>query len=533
VNAHNAERTEVFPQWLPFEKAAKSREISAFEKPAVTVDLRSAILSFGEVLADYREHPSPFLAAELMGVANLLGLKDAAIELATAVSEASVVGKVALESARAIMRPTARLPEVETRVRLQGAKRWLSDNPRDAIAWVERARFYTLIGQEKSAIRAIIVALGLAPSDRFVVRSAVRLFIHFDHWDEALVYSKRAYEITEDPLILGPFLSVAIRERAAPKRLKVLTERATQARNPFLYSETLEVLGTLDVSTGNTVHAKRLFRQAWKDPTKPVVSHSQWVLREKLPGIASAQEIDFTQSPEAMAWLRWASLEFDESIIEARAWALEEPYSREPYVHSSGTCCALGRFKEAEADARSGLVANHHDPILLNNLAFALLRLDRVQEAEKCLAPLIPAMENPAEVALLATYGLLLMKKGDSVKGADYYGRAIKNAERAGDRRMVLRASLNFAISTLETQAAVDPNFITALSSGISGLNDPHSVQLAGLLSASIDRFRGPRTPAIDAAAEVLRVAVAKEKDRFGSFKDFTTAARGVPKPPA
>ncbi len=60
------------------------------------------------------------------------------------------------------------------------------------IVWVELSRLYIMHGQERKAERAMLTALHLAPDNRFVLRSATRLFIHTDQFDKALYYLKKA-----------------------------------------------------------------------------------------------------------------------------------------------------------------------------------------------------------------------------------------------------------------------------------------------------------------------------------------------------
>jgi len=51
--------------------------------------------------------------------------------------------------------------------------------------WVDLARAYENLGVREKAERMMRVALTLAPEDRFVLRSAARLYFHHDEFEQA------------------------------------------------------------------------------------------------------------------------------------------------------------------------------------------------------------------------------------------------------------------------------------------------------------------------------------------------------------
>src|SRR5205809_5713510 len=111
------------------------------------------------------------------------------------------------------------------------------------------------------------------------------------------------------------------------------------------------------------------------------------VLREHLPGLATEQDIDFTQSAEAMSWLRFAVLDFKKALTRAHEWVLEEPYLKSAHIQASTTASLLDDYTTEAAAANRGLQANPGDIILHNNLAFALLRSGDIAGALNAFEP--------------------------------------------------------------------------------------------------------------------------------------------------
>lgn len=82
-------------------------------------------------------------------------------------------------------------------------------HPRNAYAWVDLARLYTILGQTSSADRAIRIAISLAPEDRFVLRSAARYFVHMDDPQAPQRLLNGARATRGDPWLIAAEVSVS------------------------------------------------------------------------------------------------------------------------------------------------------------------------------------------------------------------------------------------------------------------------------------------------------------------------------------
>jgi tetratricopeptide (TPR) repeat protein len=490
MNSSDTERERfVVPQWLPFKTTLSQRELFVPAVDSVLLDTQGSDVAFNEAWANFQASPGPFLASDLLGVAVRLGKTEAARALAEYVADKPIVGTSASKFALQILGrwKEPRIVQRAIHSQIREARQWIRRFPMDAIAWIEHARLYTIIGQKRQAARAIERGMSLAPTDRFVVRAAVRFFIHCGDWERANKIAGDAARATDDPWLISLWISTGSRLAKVPSGFRSKFITALAAPNRFHNSELIEACATHEIITGGAKKASRAFKEAWSEPPKTVITHSQWVLREKLPDLAGSTRIDFSQSSEAMAWVRLMRLEFPEAVQSAREWALEEPYSTAPYMHGTFVDTLCENYEEAEALALEGLRANpgHHG--LINNLAFALVGQDRAAEAAALLEPLKPEFESNKDVALLATWGLVRMKQKAHAEGRKYYLTAIEQAKEQGDHKLTVRAVLNYLIAEISTGGAVNPDVLSSSADAILKTSDARIVATAERLQSRLN----------------------------------------------
>ncbi len=210
----NADR-RVVPRWRTFREALKRNELSAStvaKSPGID---GSPFLREKEAhwLAN---HEIPF-AIDLVGAATVLGESEPAKSAAEFILENS--SKTSL-SAQHLARNLLGIEDqsedtFECHTRLQiihGLKtlkaRRLSQT-RNAFVWSDLARLYVLLGQIEQAHQAMRVALNLAPTERFVVRSATRFFLHSHEAERALHLLRSNPRTPTDPWLTAAELSVS------------------------------------------------------------------------------------------------------------------------------------------------------------------------------------------------------------------------------------------------------------------------------------------------------------------------------------
>jgi tetratricopeptide (TPR) repeat protein len=469
----NTERF-VQPQWLPFKIASNQRELHSSITNYGAVSTSESELAFAVALNAFKTIPNPFLAGDLLGAALNLGRVSEAKELAEYISNHGFVGPTLMKMALEIL---GRAPQLspsdhDIRSRVRDSRKWLHRFPSDAIAQIENARLYTVIGQRKPARRAIDRALLFAPNDRHVVRAAIRFYIHVGELDRAYTVAGSAAKATNDPWITSLWVSMGSQLGKVPYGFKSMFAGAMLSRDRFHFSELLEACASQEIMAGTDKKARRGFKQAWIDPAKTVITHSQWVLREKMPGLAGTVAIDFSKSSEAMAWVALGGFELDRAAQSSIEWALEEPFSPKPYMHGSYIYTLKEQFRSAEELAREGLQANPEHDGLVNNLAFSLLRQGKLMEAECLLKQMKVNFEQTSNFALAATWGLLKMKQKAHADGRHYYKIAMEQARGLSDKRPSLRLLLNYLIAEIDTGGSVNVELLAFLPDSIATVSD-------------------------------------------------------------
>jgi len=139
----------------------------------------------------------------------------------------------------------------------------------------------------------------------------------------------------------------------------------------------------------------------------------------------------------AEAYARSASElgQWEEVLRHAEAWIEDQPFDNAAAnIASYAASVGLEDWKRAIDFAQLGLRSQPREPILLNNLAYALLESGRVDEADAQLQLLdLKSVTDRERVALLATHGLLRFRRGDRLGGVEGYEAAIRLARQLRD----------------------------------------------------------------------------------------------------
>jgi len=312
----------------------------------------------------------------------------------------------------------------------------LRSEPRNPILWVELARLYTLNGDRRRALRCMTTATGLAPDNRFVVRSAARLFLHEHDAGTALKVIRRAAGAKRDPWLLAAEIAVASASRSPALFAKIGTNRNQDDNiTPFARTELSSALATLEMENGRTRKARQLFRQSLLGPNENSIAQVEWANR-KIGGLEFDRELlTVPKSFEASANLNLNDGEWKYAIAQGMEWLRDQPFSTRPAAFTSYISSLIEDYGKSITILKQSLTSNPDDPLLINNLAFALGSANRLEEAKNVLRKIDVTHINSGElsaVALAATAGLLLFRQGFLDRGREYYELAI---ERAGSQR--------------------------------------------------------------------------------------------------
>src|SRR5690606_31447631 len=144
-------------------------------------------------------------------------------------------------------------------LKIQQLKSRLKSNPRNVISWIDLARYYSILGQNGKARKAVLNAVYLNPNNRFVLRSMVRFFARNDEIDLAHDIIRRQAVTKSDPWLIATEISVAsIRGRHSVFVKEGLKMVESAQLSAFNLSEISSSIGTLELINGNHKKSKKL-----------------------------------------------------------------------------------------------------------------------------------------------------------------------------------------------------------------------------------------------------------------------------------
>lgn len=338
-------------------------------------------------------------------------------------------------------------------------KRAISD-PRNYLVYVDLARSYAILGQNIPAEKAIIKALKLGRENRFVLRSAVRFYVHIGEPDKAYDLVKRAPNLRLDPWLLACEIAAAKIIDTTSKNIKYARENLSSDNiSPFHLSELAASMGTIELSEGSSKKARKLFEKSLIDPTENVIAQ-----------VCSYKEIYFSDQSkfqseiskiprafEANASILMQMSEWERAFSETERWFFDQPFSSRPAVFGSYLASTvLGKPDSAIKLIDMALISNMNDAVLLNNKAFALIQMKEYERADQLIQAAFNLDLEPAEkTALMATSAMLDFRRGSLVKGATKYKGAIEMAKATGDLSLIALAELHYEV---ESELAGIPN---------------------------------------------------------------------------
>ncbi len=435
----------IVPRWRSFRETASAGELASVR---LTGSGELTGLDIEAKAEDWRQRRDIASATTLLEAATVSGDTAQGAEAADYLLRTDVTATAAVQFlARAVAnglpgRPSDAVGDPRA---LIGAAKWrLSQEPRDSLLWVDLARLYSTVGQHKPSMHAMEVALALAPNNRFVVRSAARLFIHSNDPERAHAVLTGAPATASDPWLMASEIAVASLAEHRPRSFRAGRQALSDARHsPWTLSELAGAVGTEEAGAGSLGQAKKAFRQSLIDPNDNAIAQAAWAARRYRTGTVDQTLIATKpRTFEAATWSAYFSGDFLKCYEEAERWMLDEPYSPNPAIHGSFIAVSiLDEYKKGETLALAGLIANPRDRMLKNNLLVALACQGRTQEAGRLFNEIKWGDFDPYANGAL---GLIASRSGRLLDALDYYLEALACAIDTNDMPAWGRATFHF-----------------------------------------------------------------------------------------
>ena len=442
----------VVPRWRTDNKTLQSGELGAVKTGAVPSIDPSEFIKEKE--SAWLENQTMTYALDLVGAGIVLGITPTVMQAATFVLEnkattTSLATDLALQILGLQPQPSP-ANQGQPGENIRSLKLLRITQQRNAFVWVDLALNYVLLGQTQSAKEAITVALGLAPFERFVIRSAVRFWVHSKNPDRALALLRSNNRTPYDPWLIASEVAISTILETSPKFIKTGLQHLSAGNiSPFSLSELASSVGSLEMFSGNNKKANRLFRTALVDPNENSLAQVLWSCRRS--GLVLDQKDSSIVVPanaaEACALSNLIHQDWGKVVEWAKEWAVDEGFSSRPRVLGSGIASSLlDNPKEAERIAKEGLLTNPGHPALVNNIAFAQALQGRGDDALAIINTVNNMQLSPVEtICLVATCGLAYFRNEDAANGRFFYERAIAGARRLDNVELRTQAELYFS----------------------------------------------------------------------------------------
>lgn len=338
--------------------------------------------------------------------------------------------------------------EKSSRQQIQLLRRRIRNNPRNAIAWVDMARHYAVLGAEKQAFRSIANGLALAPHNRFVLRSTARFFVHNNDPEKAYDVLRRNPVTLMDPWLRAAEIAVGSMVGKTPARLGRTKKNLRHgASDPGHISELASAVATVELDNGANKSARRLFDLGLVQPTENAVAQADWA-QTQLPGISlDESHFGLPGTYEANAAEYFEKFDFEHCIQECERWLSDEPFSSRPLeLKTFLSLVVFEDFGEAISSAMRGLVSNPDNFLLCNNLTIALAESGNVEDAKTRFESVrVANLEFQDRTCWLGTNGLLAFRANDKQLGRAFYEQAASDAELKTENQLVALALFYWA----------------------------------------------------------------------------------------
>lgn len=467
---------ECVPRWRLSTITSDLGELDSIASAAPIVEPHAGINVLVEA---WKENGTRSFAADLVGSAFVLGIPEVSREaaeflLTPAAGASSTVLALAQQSLSKSKAVTSNnLVDTDHRVAaIRNLRHRLNNEPNNPLMLVDLALHYTVFAQQVPARRAMRRALALAPDDRFVLRSAARLFLHFGSAEEAHRILRESARTQHDPWLMASEISIAALASKNPRSIK-RARRIIPSVAPWHTSELAAAIGTLELNAGSTKAAKRLFAQGLQRPNENALAQIAWAGRT---GVLSGMTTSVILPPlsfEAAAWFQLARGEWRASLESVTRWMADEPFgTRAARLGSFIAATVLEDYPTAAELAEAGLKARAEDPILLNNLAFSLASQNKPTAARAKLDRMTLLSLNTEETILrLATSGLIDFRLGNLAAGREQYRDAVSLARGSRYQEHRIWARLFYA----REECALDrPTALTLLDEASHELSSLH-----------------------------------------------------------
>ena len=488
---------KVIPRWRPFQRTLFLGELDSanyLSKPReYTIDYLSRKIS------NWRNDRTAIHAADALGTAIVLGRELEVTDIANYfVQDCSDNWKFGSELANRVLNPTicsrqsSLYPtEIQVKEQCKLVKKYrnlLRLESKDPITWVDLSLVYASIGIRVKAEKCMNVALHLARENRFVIRSASRLWIHLDEPEKAHQIIIQSHRTKHDPWLLAAEIATGETANVTPTfttlSRRILKHKVFDAKH---LSELASAMATLELESGNIRRARKYFAQSLEQPTENSIAQAVWTSQEKIAIQFETESLNNSKSFEASYRYFMTHGDWKNAINQCLNWQFDQPFSSIPGIQGSYLAAVvLEDYSTCEKFAEFSLRANPGNSTLLNNLACAQINLGELKKAENTLSK-INILQDSSETRIVVkvTRGLLSTRKGNINQGRKLYEEAIEDAQKIRNQRILSHAYTYYALEGISNFGSTSSTVVKKALNYLKRQNDSISEVLAKRLETA------------------------------------------------
>ncbi len=335
---------------------------------------------------------------------------------------------------------------------IKDLKQLLNKYPHNAILLVELSRCYSNIGEEKKSIQSMKIAMHLANDNRFVLRSATRLFAHFHtEENENLDYIQKVLaknSLTKyDPWLMSAEISISTMMEKNSKFIKKGIDLINSKNiSPFNITELSSSIATVELINGSHKKSRKLFKEALIDPNGNSLAQIEWASTKDKQILIEASKFDVKTNFEALALKNYSENKYNDALSNTIDWFTDQPFSIQSVIFGSNLASTVVQNQQKSIELlKAGLVSHPNHPTLINNLAYALALDNKPNEALVEINKVKSSkIDETTKICLKATKGLALFRLGSAMEGRKLYLESIQESKDNNYQNLNWTAILNY-----------------------------------------------------------------------------------------
>jgi tetratricopeptide (TPR) repeat protein len=162
------------------------------------------------------------------------------------------------------------------------------------------------------------------------------------------------------------------------------------------------------------------------DPNENVVAQGLWVMRNHFQINIDDNQLDTPYSFEANTMAASRVGNWEVAREKAKLWYKDEPFAGRPAVELGFLQAVIFQdYQESVSVLTPALKANEGDLKIINNLAYSLACMGKINEAKEIYSRVnLKQVSDTQRIHLVATAGLIEFRDGNHIEGRKFYEKA-------------------------------------------------------------------------------------------------------------